>query len=138
MHYAAREKLIVEGEPGDSFFVVDRGEVEVTKRFGTRERSLARLMEGQVFGEMALLTGEPRSASVTAVSDVDVFTIDKAGFLEVLRKNPRLADDISTILAERQEALNQAQGDATARFEGSSRGEIKQHLLGRIRSYFGL
>ena len=138
LHYAAHERLIAEGEPGDSFFVVDRGEVEVSKLLAGRERTLARLMEGQVFGEMALLTGEPRSASVTAVSDVDVFTIDKAGFLDVLLKNPKIADDISTILAERQEAMTQAQGDVTARFEGSSRGEIKQHLLGRIRSYFGL
>lgn len=138
LHYAAHEKLILEGEPGDSFFVIDRGEVEVSKRFGERERTLARLMEGQVFGEMALLTGEPRSASVTAVSDVDVFTIDKAGFLDVLLKNPKIADDISTILSERQEALSQAQGELTARFEGSSRGEIKQHLLSRIRGYFGL
>jgi len=138
LHYAAHERLIVEGEPGDSFFVIDRGEVEVSKRFGGRERSLARLMEGQFFGEMALLTGEPRSATVTAFSDVDVFTIDKAGFLDVLLKNPKIADDVSTILSERQEAMNQAQGELTARFEGSSRGEIKQHMLGRIRSYFGL
>jgi small-conductance mechanosensitive channel len=138
LHYAAYERLIVEGEPGDSFFVIDRGEVEVSKRLAGRERSLARLMEGQVFGEMALLTGEPRSATVTAVSDVDVFTIDKAGFLDVLLKNPKIADDISTILSERQEAMNLAQGEATVRFEGSSRGEIKQHLLGRIRGYFGL
>jgi small-conductance mechanosensitive channel/CRP-like cAMP-binding protein len=138
LRYAARERLIAEGEPGDSFFVIDRGEVEVSKQFGRASRPLARLLEGQFFGEMALLTGEPRSASVTAATDVDVFSIDKAGFHDVLAKNPAIAEDISTILSERQEALSQAQGDLTARYEGSSRGQLKQHLLERIRSYFGL
>jgi len=137
-HYAARERLIVEGEPGDSFFVIDRGEVEVARKLAGRDQTLARLADGQFFGEMALLTGEPRSATVTALSDADVFTIDKAGFFEVLVKNPEIAVDISAILSERQEALTQAAGDATMRYEGSSRGEIKQHLLGRIRSYFGI
>jgi CRP-like cAMP-binding protein len=139
LHYAAGERLIEEGSPGDSFFVIDRGEVEVSKQLGAKRRSLARLMEGQFFGEMALLTGEPRSATVVALTDVDVFTIDKAGFHDVLVKNPTIAVDISAILSERQEALSQAKGDVTAKFEpGPSTGELKQRILGRIRSYFGL
>jgi small-conductance mechanosensitive channel/CRP-like cAMP-binding protein len=139
LHYAAGERLIDEGSPGDSFFVIDRGEVEVSKQLGAKRRSLARLMEGQFFGEMALLTGEPRSATVVALTDVDVFTIDKAGFHDVLVKNPAIAVDISTILSERQEALTLAKGDVTARFEPqTSTGELKQRILGRIRSYFGL
>ncbi len=139
LHYAAGEKLIREGEPGDSFCVVDHGEVEVSKELSGRRRTLARLMEGQFFGEMALLTGELRSASVTAVTDVDVFTIDKAGFHDVLVKNPAIAVDISTILAERQEALSQASGDVTAKLSSApAGGELRQHILDRIRSYFGI
>ncbi len=139
LHYAAGERLIDEGSPGDSFFVIDRGEVEVSKQLGAKRRSLARLMEGQFFGEMALLTGEPRSATVVALTDVDVFTIDKAGFHDVLVKNPAIAVDISAILSERQEALTLAKGDVTAKFEAmASAGELKQRILGRIRSYFGL
>jgi CRP-like cAMP-binding protein len=139
LHYAAGEKLIREGEPGDSFCVVDHGEVEVSKDLSGKRRTLARLMEGQFFGEMALLTGEPRSASVTAVTDVDVFTIDKAGFHDVLVKNPAIAVDISTILAERQEALSQASGDVTAKLSSQpAPGELRQRILDRIRSYFGI
>jgi small-conductance mechanosensitive channel/CRP-like cAMP-binding protein len=139
LHYAAGEKLIREGDPGDSFCVVDHGEVEVSKELAGKRRTLARLMEGQFFGEMALLTGEPRSASVTAVTDVDVFTIDKGGFHDVLVKNPAIAVDISTILAERQEALSQASGDVTAKFaKAPAEGELRQHILDRIRSYFGI
>jgi small-conductance mechanosensitive channel/CRP-like cAMP-binding protein len=138
-HYAAGERLIEEGDAGDSFFVIDRGEVEVTKRLGHKTRNLARLMEGQFFGEMALLTGEPRSATVVASTDVDVFTIDKPGFHEVLVKNPAIAVDISAILSDRQEALSQARGDITAKFEAiSSSVELKARILDRIRSYFGI
>lgn len=139
LHYAAGERLIEEGGTGEGFFVIDRGEVEVSKQIGAKRRTLARLMEGQFFGEMALLTGEPRSATVVALTDVDVFTIDKTGFHDVLVKNPAIAVDISAILSERQEALIQAKGDVTARFEAvQSAGELRQRILDKIRSYFGL
>jgi CRP-like cAMP-binding protein len=80
-----------------------------------------------------------RSASVTAITDVDVFTIDKAGFHDGLVKNPAIAVDISTILAERQEALSQASGDITAKLSSvRPDGELRQRILDRIRSYFGI
>jgi small-conductance mechanosensitive channel len=118
---------------------VDRGEVEVRKTMGGGTRPLARLMEGQFFGEMALLTGESRAATVVAATDVDVFTIGKLGFHDVLVANPAIAVDISAILAGRREALSQAEGDLAGRFGGPrSPGELKQRILDRIRSYFGL
>ena len=139
LHYAAGERIIEEGAAGDSFFVVDRGEVEVSKDLGGAPRALARLMEGQFFGEMALLTGEKRAATVVAATDVDLFTLDKTGFHEVIVGNPAIAVDISTILSERRAALNQAEGDLTARFQPTaSRGELKERILDRIRGYFGL
>jgi small-conductance mechanosensitive channel/CRP-like cAMP-binding protein len=137
LHYAAGERIIEEGEPGDSFFVVDHGEVEVAKRLSGKTRTLARLVEGQFFGEMALLTGEVRSASVVAATDVDVFRLDKAGFENILGGNPSIAVDISTILAERRDAQSQAAGDVTVPFEETP-AEVKQRILTRIRSYFGL
>jgi small-conductance mechanosensitive channel/CRP-like cAMP-binding protein len=139
LHYAAGERIIQEGDGGDSFFVVDSGEVEVQKTLGGARRALATLMEGQFFGEMALLTGEKRAATVMASTDVDLFTIDKGAFQDILVANPAIAVEISAILAERREALSQAEGDVTARFEpGTSRVVMKQHFLDRIRSYFGL
>jgi len=139
LHYAAGERIIEEGAPGDSFFIVDRGEVEVSKDMGGARRTLARLMEGQFFGEMALLTGERRAARVVAATDVDLFTLDKTGFHDIIAGNPAIAVDISTILSERREALSQAEGDLTARFQPtSSRGELKERILDRIRGYFGV
>jgi CRP-like cAMP-binding protein len=99
---------------------------------------VARLSEGQFFGEMALLTGEKRSATVVAASDVDLYTIDKAGFHDVLVANPEIAVEISAILTARREALTQAEGDATQKYTDADSAEKQHHLLQRIRSYFGL
>jgi len=139
LHYAGGEKIIEEGAAGDSFFLIDSGEVQVSKEMGGLPRELARLMEGQFFGEMALLTGERRAATVVAATDVDVFVLDKNGFQDIIAANPAIAVDISGILAERREAMSQAEGDVTQRFasEGSP-SELKQRILHRIRSYFGL
>jgi CRP-like cAMP-binding protein len=103
-------------------------------------RELARLMEGQFFGEMALLTGEPRAATVVAASDVDLFVLDKHGFQDIIAANPEIAVDMSSILAERRETLTQAQGDVTHRFDtqGNNPAELKARILDRIRRYFGV
>ena len=139
LHYSGGEKIIEEGAPGDSFFLIDNGEVQVSKKMGGFSRELARLMEGQFFGEMALLTGEPRAATVVAASDVDLFVLDKNGFQDIIAANPEIAVDMSSILAERREALSQAQGDVTHRFDTQANpAELKQRILDRIRSYFGV
>src|SRR5207244_498025 len=94
LHYAGGERIIEEGAPGDSFFLIDSGEVQVSKKLGGFSRELARLMEGQFFGEMALLTGEPRAATVVAAGDVDVFVLDKNGFQDIIAANPEIAVDM--------------------------------------------
>jgi small-conductance mechanosensitive channel/CRP-like cAMP-binding protein len=140
LHYSGGERIIEEGAPGDSFFLIDSGEVQVSKRMGGFPRELARLMEGQFFGEMALLTGEPRAATVVAASDVDLFVLDKSGFQDIIAANPEIAVDMSSILAERREALTQAQGDVTHRFDNQddNPAELKARILDRIRHYFGI
>ena len=138
LHYAAGERVIEEGSPGDSFFIIDQGQVLVSKRMGGANREIARLMEGQFFGEMALLTGERRSATIEAATDVDLFMIDKPAFQDILAANPTIAVDISTLLSERREALTQAQDDLTAPLLTPGAGELKNDILGRIRAYFGL
>jgi small-conductance mechanosensitive channel/CRP-like cAMP-binding protein len=139
LHYSSGERIIVEGDAGSSFFVIDRGEVDVSKTLAGKSRVLARLMEGQFFGEMALLTGEQRSATVVAATDVDVFTLDKTGFEKILVQNPAIAVEISTILSERRDALTQAKDDLTAPLTaGENAGDRSQRILTRIRSWFGI
>jgi small-conductance mechanosensitive channel/CRP-like cAMP-binding protein len=141
LHYAAGEQIIEEGSAGDSFFLVDRGEVRVLRRLGGSPREIARLGEGECFGEMAMLTGQERTATVVASTDVDVFMIDKAGFQDVLSANPDLAVDISALLSRRRAALHLAEADLTTRQNRGAQPEdedLSERILGRIRSYFGL
>jgi CRP-like cAMP-binding protein len=141
LHYSAGERIIEEGAAGDSFFLVDRGEVRVLRRMGGSPREIARLGEGECFGEMAMLTGQERTATVVAASDVDVFMIDKAGFQDILAGNPDVAVDISELLAQRRAALHDAEADLTTKIRPGADPEdsdLSRKILGRIRSYFGL
>jgi CRP-like cAMP-binding protein len=139
VHYSRGERVLDEGDAGDSFFVIDEGEVDISKRLGGTNRNLARLRAGQFFGEMALLTGESRTATVTAASDVDLFTIDKAGFESIMVTNPAVAEDISMILAARRDALSQAAGEASATDASTGSTQVTQaRILAAIRNYFGL
>jgi CRP-like cAMP-binding protein len=141
VHVEAGGTIVRQGAPADKFFIIVDGEVDVLREEspGQAAKKVASLKPGQFFGEMALLTGEKRAATVVAATDVDLFTLDKTGFHDVMVGNPAIAVDISTILSERRAALEQAEGDLTARFQPTaSRGELKERILDRIRGYFGL
>jgi len=141
LHYAAGERIIEEGTAGDSLFLVDRGQVRVLRRLGGTPREIARIGEGECFGEMAMLTGQQRTATVVASTDVDVFMIDKAGFQDILAGNPDVAVDISALLAARRAALTDAEADLATRIDrgaAAEDGDLSQRILDRIRSYFGL
>ena len=88
-----------------------------------------------------VVTGQQRTATVVAGTDVDVFMIDKAGFQDILAGNPDVAVDISALLAKRRAALHDAEADVTTRIRtgaGAEDGDLRQRILDRIRSYFGL
>jgi cAMP-dependent protein kinase regulator len=87
----AGEAIVREGEPGQSFFFVASGELRVYATDGLgRQTELARLHEGAVFGEMALLSAQPRSASVEAVRDADLLEVGRASL-------GALADEIGAV-----------------------------------------
>jgi len=92
--------LIQEGERGREFFVIVTGEVEV-RRNG---RKVATLGPGSFVGEMALLAKTPRTATVTAITPLDVLVISDQAFLDLLDKMPELWLKVATALAERVDA----------------------------------
>jgi small-conductance mechanosensitive channel/CRP-like cAMP-binding protein len=139
-YYDNGERLVAEGETGDSLFVLARGRVMVTKSgtaIGATSVSLALLREGQCFGEMSLLTGEPRSATITAEGAVEVFVLDRSALAPILEQDPGLAETLSKLLAERVAAT-------AARFEDReeelrrTREHSQDTILQRIRSFFKL
>ncbi len=94
----AGEKVIDEGTMGDKMYIVVRGELEVKKEGGPR---LAVLGEKQVFGDMALLDDEPRSASVQAIGDVHLLSLQRANLERILRRYSSIAFNMMRILSHR-------------------------------------
>jgi CRP-like cAMP-binding protein len=100
-------------------------------------REVARLGPGQFFGEMSLMTGSARSATVVALADVDCIVVDRAAFQAILRTKESLATEIGQLLHEREQELKGDQealsSEAAARIQ-----DERQALLGRIKNFFGI
>ena len=103
-NFAAGETIFSEGEPGDEFFVVVRGKVEI--RSG--DRRLETLGPKGIFGEMALIDDSPRSATVVALTDVTVAPIKENQFLFLVRNTPFFALRVMRVLAYRLRRQNKA------------------------------
>ena len=93
------------GEPGDSFFVIIDGTVAVRTPVGPGSE----LKPGDFFGEMSLLDGEPRSATIVASTDLRLLIVDRAQFWRLLEETPDLIRRILTILSRRVRRLEQTQ-----------------------------
>src|SRR5256714_5321226 len=91
------KEMATEGDRGREFFVLLEGEAEVTRR-GERINTMR---EGDFFGEIALVTKMPRTASVTATSDVRVLVITERDFDALLKKSPEVGRSVAEALAER-------------------------------------
>jgi eukaryotic-like serine/threonine-protein kinase len=101
-NFKAGAHIISRGDPGDSMFIIHAGEVRIPVLDAAgREKFVARLGSREFFGEMALLTGENRSADVFAETDVDVLVIHKAPLQAFLRQTPQVASFLTEILGQR-------------------------------------
>src|SRR4029077_15327218 len=85
------EVILRQGDPGDSLYVVRGGSVAVQIGVLGASKEIARLGDGQFFGEMSLMTGESRAATVVAKTDVECYVVEKEAFQEILEEKPELA-----------------------------------------------
>jgi len=102
VHFGRGEKLIQQGDDGNSMFVLVEGEANVVLERSGSAMHVASLRSGDCFGEMSLLTGERRSATVMAHTDCDVVEIAKPVLAHSLKENPDLLTKLSALLAKRQ------------------------------------
>lgn len=130
--FAPSETVIRAGDPGSSMFVVHKGRVRVQVSENGRARTVATLSEGDFFGEMALFTGEPRTANVLALEETEVLEIGHTAMKRVFDTNPDLVESLSFIMAERRQGLT-SQADPQATGSNSSAG-----ILSAIKRFFGL
>jgi CRP-like cAMP-binding protein len=105
--FLAGTRLMNQGEFGGAMFVIVKGEVGVTFiDADAREQQVAKLGPGEVVGEMSLFTGDRRTATVIAVTNVDAIEITKWSLERVFAKAPELVDKFAAVLAKRQAELN--------------------------------
>jgi CRP-like cAMP-binding protein len=104
--YEDGEAIVIQGEVGDCMYVVEQGEVEVTRESGEEVVRLAVLGEGEFFGEMSVFDRDVRSATVKALGKVQVMTVDKATFLRRISEDPSLAFRIIKKMSGRIRDLN--------------------------------
>jgi small-conductance mechanosensitive channel/CRP-like cAMP-binding protein len=130
--YADGEPIVRQGDPGSSMFVLLTGEAVVSIEPGHIE--VARIASGGFFGEMCLLTGANRTASVRAAGDSEVIEIAADAFRQVIMAHPAIVERLGTAVAQRQEALD----EATAQRSGAVGMASQQNFVVRIRRFFGL
>lgn len=138
-NFGRGERVIQEGAEGDSMFVLLRGAAKVSVSKNGSSIPVATLNSGDCFGEMSLLTGERRTATVRAETDCHVMEIGKPVMADVLREAPDCLERLSELLAKRRmenegilrEAATQSQNDTTER-------EYTASFLHRLKIFFEL
>jgi putative ABC transport system ATP-binding protein len=151
--YPPGYKIVSYGGMGDTFYIIREGSAEIlvpdNSSGNESELKVATLGSSQYFGEMSLLTGEARNATVKTITEVKILSLDKEVFRSILRKEPKLAEKISTIIISRKRATE----EALVKNKGSKRsGNIgsgttvakrdqeieRQNLLNKIVHFFGM
>jgi small-conductance mechanosensitive channel/CRP-like cAMP-binding protein len=130
--YAAGEVVVREGTAGDSLYVVRSGEVEVVVDGAVEP--LATLGAGAFFGEMSLLTGERRNATVRARTETRLVAVGHAALQHALQRHPELGEKLSAVLAARQVQRDAHPAEAPVREREMV--ERSDALLSRIRAFF--
>ncbi len=112
-HYRKGEYIIMEGDVGDSLFVIKEGKVRVVTSIGGKNIELAELGPGDIVGEVALLTDRPRTASVIALEDTECYEMGKPLVMELIERHPELADALNEIYHRRvQDTITKVRGRA--------------------------
>jgi CRP-like cAMP-binding protein len=138
VHFGRGEKLIEQGEKGDSMFVLVEGEANVVVERNGYQAHVASLKSGDCFGEMSLLTGENRSATIIANADCEAVEIGKAVLAHSLKENPELLHQLSDLLAQRQIENEGALAKTEPRHLKATQAAYKETFTGRLRKFFEL
>jgi len=139
LRFGRGESLITQGSEGDSMFVLVSGSVDVHVNHDGQLTYVATLKAGDYFGEMSLLTGEKRSATVIANSDCETLKIDKMSFAEILQSNPELLQKLSEMLAKRRLETEGILASTTeTKTIETKQEEYTANFLSRLSSFFEL
>ncbi len=136
--FARGELITRQGAEAHWLYLVNEGDVVVRAAKDGVTREVARLGAGSFFGEMSLMTGEPRSATVFAVTDVDCWRLDKSAFQELVSRRPDVAKPIAELLAERRARRRAIDESLSAEARAKAKLDDENNLLRRMKAFFGL
>src|SRR5438093_897025 len=138
-HFGRGERVIREGAEGDSMFVLLRGAAEVSISKNGTSIPVATLKAPDCFGEMSLLTGEHRTATVRAQTDCQVMEIGKPVMAELLRASPDCLERLSELLAKRKMETEGLLKEAVSHTQTARKQrEYRDTFLHRLRTFFEL
>ncbi len=137
-HFQRGDTVIRQGDHGDSLFILAEGLTHVfLERGGDDGRvRVAQHIPGQTFGEMSLLTGEPRSATVIAATDLVAFEVSKEHVQDLLGRRPEIAEQMSAVAAERQLALREAAVPVAPSEQAAEKQHIGKQILEKMMQFF--
>jgi small-conductance mechanosensitive channel/CRP-like cAMP-binding protein len=137
--FAAGESIVVQGSDVHHLYILTKGKVEVRVSVeGGPSRAVALLEAPDFFGEMGLLTGEPRKATVAAVTDVEAWRVEKEAIHSILAARPAVADAISRLVAERDVELAAVREGLSEEAKRLRLENEQGSVLAKIRAFFGI
>jgi small-conductance mechanosensitive channel len=134
--YLPGERIVRQGEPGEVLYVLVSGTVDVRLDQGGLTTIVTTLEPGKFFGEMSLLTGEPRSATVVAATPVSVVAVGKPALLQLIESDRQLIEKIGEVVARRQAATAAVKAQLSRDAEALSVVTRTRSLVERIQSFF--
>ena len=136
--FAINENLVTEGLQGDSMFIVLEGTAKVlVKSKKGKNIYVADKTVGEFFGEMSLLTGEPRTATVRASSDMDVIVIDKKSFVDIVLKDSKILENLMNVLESNRSSLTSIIDDERKK-SNTTKNSARKIIMSRIKKYLGI
>jgi len=136
--FAAGETITKQGAIAHWLYIVTQGTAEVRVSGDGVERTVAKVEAPGFVGEMGLMTGEPRLATVVAQTPVECYRLDKEAFKKIMTERPEIAADISAVLAQRKVELQVARDGCDAEAKERRIAAAKTELLTSIRQFFAL
>ena len=136
--YSKGETLVEEGASGDSMYLITTGTANVTiKGDHNQEIHVQKKLAGDFFGEMSLLTGEPRSATISAETDVFAVVLKKEAFTSVLMEDPSILNILLDGLESQRQNIETSRSKQSTQSQAAKKS-AREMLLGRVRDYLGL
>ena len=132
------EMLTQQGAQAHWLYIMVDGEADVHVTVDGKTKHVATLHGGDYFGEMGMMTGEPRSSTVVAKTDVKCYRLGKDDFEDIIHRRPEILEDIAHTIVQRRMELDTALEEVSAEARAARAAQSHSALLSRIRGFFGL